>query len=86
MQDLPPPGRTVHLAQHHAGAVLQGQHNRRTLNAITDVPAVHLLPTRTTLAARHGAGIRDLRKLIPTKFRLSNLAVNNARGSHGNDH
>lgn len=89
MQDFPPSGCTVHLAQHRAGTVLQAQHNRRTLGAIA-VDAIaacrSVVSTRATLAARHAAGHRDLRNLIPTIFRLSNLAVNNARGSHGNDY
>lgn len=90
MQDLSPSGCTVHLAQHHARTVLQGQHNRRTLDVIAVLRQCGMPPYQTliraALAERHAAGNRDLRNLIPTIFRLSNLAVNNARGSHGNDY
>ena len=46
MHDLSPSGCTVHLAQHHAGTVLQGQHIRRTLDLIEGMALVRFTPAR----------------------------------------
>jgi hypothetical protein len=65
----------VPTAQQRVAAVLQRQLKRRTLQ-----PGLH-----GKLALRQATGRSDLRILIAAMFHWSNLALKNARGSHGND-
>ena len=65
----------VPTTQHRVAAVLQRQHNRRTLKR----------RHREKLALMQAIAWSNLRILIAAMFHWSNLALNNARGSHGND-
>ena len=65
----------VPTTQHRVAAVLQRQRNRRTLNRVQD----------EKLAQMQAIGRSHLRSLIAAMFHWSNLALKNARGSHGND-
>lgn len=65
----------VPTAQQRAAAVLQRQRKRRTLE----------LGLHGKLALWQATIPSDLRILIATMFHWSNLALENARGSHGND-
>lgn len=65
----------VPTTQHRVAAVLRHQHKRGTLGRRLCLK----------LALGQATGRPDLRILIEALFHWSNLALNNARGSHGND-
>ena len=65
----------VPTAQQRAAAVLQRQLKQRTLE----------LGLLGKLALWQATGWTNLRILIAAMFHWSNLALKNARGSHGND-